>query len=225
MRILLFVFTMGLLINTYGQNTKVMEDLELWTGAKYTKTAFGKKFSYSLESQIRFKKNMSNFNLIYIEPAIQYNLNKFIESGCELRIAYKVNRKEQTEQPFRYGFNFTLKQKLSKFSASYRIKYIGANKNLAEQDSTLSYESILRNKLLLKYNIKNNPLTPFISGELFNMLNAKNSDIYKLRISLGANYSLKKAGKIKVFYQIERELNNEHPYTYYIIGTRYNFKN
>lgn len=224
MRFLLLSIAFALCLSSYSQETKVMEDLELWTGAKYINPMLGKKFNISLESEARFKNNMSEFSLLYFEPAIQYKPNMFMEIGAEYRFSHKISRKGKKDNYNRIGAHVVFKQKVKRLSVSYRLKYLGTDDDIPKAELTGNYENAIRNRLQLKYNINNNPLSPFIASELFTALNASSKSNYNLRITLGTDYKLNKANRLKLFYRIDRELNLKHPYTYYIVGTRYIFK-
>lgn len=225
MRFILLLFILITKLVALCQETKVMEDLELWTGAKYAKILFDKKIELSLESEVRLNNNMSKYSQFFIEPAINYAPYKFIEAGCHFRLSDKTKRNNEKESQYRYGFNVQFKQKIKRFSASYRIKYTNTDIDLFKSETINQTKNVIRNKLQFKYNIKNNPFTPYASNEIFHQINKENQGIYKLRLTLGTTYAVNKKSKIRLYYRADRELNSIHPYTFYIVGLGYDFTN
>ena len=69
----------------------------------------------------------------------------------------------------------------------------------------------------------NNKIKPFISAEIYGLLNNPFSFFTKTKYVLGLRYPIGKYGRIKSFYRIDRELNNNNPYTYYNLGIEYRY--
>lgn len=67
-----------------AQETKVVRDLRLWTGAKIQKT-FAKDWTISLEEEIRFKNNISEINNFFTEVGLRYRINKNFALGGGFR--------------------------------------------------------------------------------------------------------------------------------------------
>jgi len=74
-RLLLIVLFLSALSLVTAQETKVINDLHLWTGAKIEKT-FAKDWTISLEQEIRFKHNISEINNTFTEAGLSYRISK-----------------------------------------------------------------------------------------------------------------------------------------------------
>lgn len=220
-----FSFLVLILLSTgiLAQETKVMEDLQLWVGANYTGKLVDKKLRLHAESEIRFRRDISEFKLYYIEGGVAYKAFKFMEVGGALRYTHHKTWKGNIEDLHRYNLDLKLSQNVERFTMSYRLRYQKTSNKLFKEDSATSTINILRNRLLVKYNIKNCKLTPYMSGELFSDLDSSPVVHFNLRLTAGTAFPLGKISKLKVFYRIDLELGDKEPYNIYILGTRFFF--
>ena len=58
-----------------AQETKVVRDLNLWTGAEIEKSLFD-DFKISLKQEVRLKRDISELNNVFTQFGINYRLSK-----------------------------------------------------------------------------------------------------------------------------------------------------
>lgn len=217
--LLLAFLTSGIL----AQETKVMEDLQLWIGANYTEKLLDKKLRLHAESEIRFRRNISEFKLFYVEGGVAYKVFKFMEVGGALRYTHHKTWKGNIEDLYRYNLDLKLSQDIERFTVSYRLRYQNTGDKLVKKDTASNSINIIRNRVLVKYNIKNCKLTPFISGELYTDLDLAPISHFNFRLTAGTSYPLGTISRLKLFYRIDFELDQDEPYRIYTLGTRFFF--
>jgi hypothetical protein len=71
-----------------------------------------------------------------------------------------------------------------------------------DSDDELSSGNFLRYKAGLSYDIPNCKFTPYLAGEVFQLLNDE-SNIYKYRTAIGGKYKLKKNHYLKLDYKFD----------------------
>jgi hypothetical protein len=95
-----------------------------------------------------------------------------------------------------------------------------------ETGGDLTSQSV-RIKSGLKYDIKNSPLTPSFSLEIFNKFTKNDSfsirkyKTSKYRINLGLSYKWDEVGKFRLFYRRENNIIEKQPKNVNILGLNY----
>ncbi|MFC2097711.1 DUF2490 domain-containing protein [Bacteroidota bacterium] len=214
---LLILFFISFII--YGNaQTVVVKDLEAWTGARIKKE-LGNNWEISLEEEFRFGHNISELYESYTEAGISYSFNKQWEVGGNYRLVRNRTNSGDFETRQRINADIAYKRKMNRFRLSWR----GRIQYLFEPDEVHSVNNF-RNKLQLKYNIKNCKFTPYAACELYyRFIKSEGSGFNKLRFTFGTDRSLSKNSEINFFYRIERDLNIDNPKTAYILGLKYDF--
>lgn len=206
----------------YSQNS----DLANWTtiGLEYK---LNEKFSFQLEEQVRLKENISQIDEYFTEISTEYDLTKYFSIGAGARYIRENDTEGKIqgyEDHFRFQVDAAFKHKIDQFSLKYRLRYQNKNE-LGVSTSEGDYANQhIRFKTSIGYNIKGWKLDPEFSAELFNHFekNEKNG-FDKYRISIGTDYDLKKYGKINLYYQYEKDLNNSNPSILNVIGLKYKY--
>ncbi|MEA3463343.1 MAG: DUF2490 domain-containing protein, partial [Bacteroidota bacterium] len=75
-----------------AQETKVVRDLHLWTGAALNKS-LGKDWTLSLKEEIRFKHNISEINNYFTDAGVRYRINK----NFALEGGYRYTRDKESD--------------------------------------------------------------------------------------------------------------------------------
>jgi len=224
-RLLLYILFIFLLSGAKAQDTKVVEDLQWWGGVSYTGKAFDNKMEIYGESEFRLRKNISELKSVYLEGGTYYKVFKGVKVGGALRYTHHITWGGNIEQLLRYNIDLKIRKKIKRSTLSYRPRYQQTFTDLAVNENDFTKINTLRNRLTYRYNIRKCKFTPFLSGELFTLLNNNEISNYNLRATIGTSYSFSKKARVKIFYRIDNEMNNEHPYTIHVLGTRVSFSN
>lgn len=202
------------------------KDLASWSSLEFG-YELDSNWKLGLEGQFRLKDDLTAVDEYFGE----LTLNRKIFKGFQLRVAGRFIRRNDNrgniqgyENRFRYHFDARYKHKLGALRLNYRLRYqnrndIGVSK--AEGDFPVKR---LRLKTGLEYKVKNWPLDPKAAVELFSRFEeGTESDIDKYRLTLGTEYSFKRAGEIEVFWRLERSIDQTIPEQLTIIGLGYKY--
>ena len=218
-------FVLFILITSTGFSQTV-KDFETWSaiGIEYKLT---KKWDFGLEEQLRLKNNSSEVDEYFTQLNINYEAFDNFEFGGGLRYI-KVNDNQGNTQGYENHFRFHLdasyKHKINNFSLKYRLRYQNKNE-LGVSNSNGDYANQhIRFKTSIGYNIKRWKLDPTFSAEIYNHFEeGKENGFDKYRLTVGTTYKMKKTGKFKLFYRVEKKINVVYPKTIDIIGFSYTY--
>ena len=133
-----------------------------------------------------------------------------------MSLSYKDSNGLRINIPYRYTiFEDKIKHRLS-FGASYqysfkpvslkyRIKYYRLYENgepIGEDGEALG--DLIRSKFTIKYK-SGKKTNPYISGELFHLLNTNNNPLDEYRASFGIEIDLPRKNSINFFYILKKE--------------------
>ena len=190
----------------------------------WTKVSLEKKIPFSLKLELaqglRLKDYVSTFNQGFFELAISYKDS----NGFRINIPYRYTIfEDKIKHRLTLGVSYQYSFKLA--SLKYRIKYYRLYENgktLGEDGKALG--DLIRNKFTIKYKT-GKKINPYISGELFHLLNTTNNPISEYRSSFGIEIDLPRKNSINLFYILEKEnLSKSNPDNINIFCLSYTFK-
>ena len=225
-KIILFIL-IGLFANTSFSQTE-NTDFSAWFSAQLN-YKLNKKWTFSLQEQLRLKENASTIDGYFTQLGVRYNLVKGLTVGVGYRYIRKNDNKgakQGYDSYNRYQFDLLYGHKISRFNMKYRTRFntrneIGVSK--ADGDIPRNY---IRFKAGTRYNIKGWKLDPELSSEIFYRLGSEVSSdngFNGYRVTFGTSYTTKKIGKIGVYYRLEKEINTENPRTNNILRIKYSY--
>lgn len=184
-----------------------------------------KKWTFSLEEQLRLKENISVVDEYFTQFNTEYKLFKDFKLAGGLRYIRQNDNQgniQGYENHFRFNIDATYKHDIADFTLGYRLRYQNKNElGVSEEDGDYANQNI-RLKASIEYNINNWKLDPKFSAELFNHFEKEDDNGFsKYRLTLGTDYKMKNFGKIGIFYRFEKELNVDLPDITNIIGLKY----
>ncbi len=201
-----------------------VRDMETWSSIGF-ELDLNKKWSFSLEEQLRMKSNSTEVDSYFTEFGLFYKGFKNFEVGGNLRYQSINDNKGKIqgyETHFRYNLDLAYSYKVERFKLTYRVRYQNRNEVGVDELAGDYAISKWRLKASVNYNIRKWKFDPTFSAEIFRRSQeTTTSEFNRLRMTLGTKYDLKKFGDIKGFYRIERELNATYPKTTYIWGLAY----
>lgn len=205
---------------------KQVRDLEIWSAATI-KWEAAKKLTFELEEQLRLKEDASELDIYFTELGTYYKVNKHFGVGIGGRYITENDnkgKKQGNRNHFRYHVDLTYKHKIKRFGLKYRIRYQSKNELGISKEEGDYANTNLRFKTALSYNIKKTKWTPTIAGEIFRKKEGEEPvEFNKFRLTTALGYTIKKIGKISLFYRMEKELNNNYPKTTNIMGFKYSY--
>ena len=170
----------------------------------WTKISFEKKIPYSLKLELaqglRLKDYVSTFNQAFFELSLSYKDS----NGLRMNIPYRYTIFEDKIK-HRLSFGASYQYSYKPVSLKYRLKYYRLYENgepLGEDGVTLG--DLIRSKFTIKYKT-GKKTNPYISGELFHLLNTNNNPFDEYRASFGIEIDLPRKNSIIFFYIFKKE--------------------
>ncbi len=204
------------------QDSKVLRDLRLWTGAKIEKD-FGKDWMLSLEEEIRFKEDISEINNILTEAELRYRINKNFYLNAGFRYTSDRNDDGSYDGLARNHFSLQFRGRLEYITFDYRLKYqreVEAEK-LFEKNPP--YEKIFRNRLGIRIT-RLDRVQPYVSGEILQVFTPYLSSLDDYwRFVMGVRIEPGKIGEIKLGWGFNRDLGVDQPAMIYLIRVNYTY--
>ena len=221
--LLLFALLLVFIKPLSAQETKVVRDLQLWTGAAIEKS-LAKAWTLSLKEEIRFKKDISEINNYFTDAGLRYNINK----NFALELGYRYTRDKNSDDSYdkltRYNLDLRYKGRLDFITLTYRLRYQKEVEgfNLIKQGT--DYEKYVRNRLKISYN-DFKKISPNVSAELFQLFEyARPAEFEYIRIQGGIKYEPGKLGAFNLAYGFNRELTSEEPALISMFRFNYTFE-
>lgn len=222
LKLLAALLVISILSPTSGQETKVVQDLKLWTGVEVEKT-FLKDWKVSLKQEFRFKTNVSELDNFFTQGGLQYELTK--NFAFEAKYRYTRNKKSNGsyENRSRYSLDIKYRGKIDFIRVYYRLRYQKGVESMNLFDKTEPYEKYLRHRLSIRY-IDLRKIKPYISTEFFQLFKLYEYPEWAgFRVLGGIIYEPGDFGEFRFAFGFERELNHSYPYTDYIFRVNYTY--
>lgn len=208
----LFLFTLLLVFiqPLSAQETKVVRDLQLWTGAAIEKS-LGKAWSLSLKEEIRFKHDISEINNFFTDAGLRYTINK----NFALELGYRYTRDKNSDDSYdsqtRYNLDLRYKGRLDFIALTYRLRYQKEVEGFNLIDQGTDYEKYVRQRLKIFYT-GFKKISPYVSAELFHLFEyAKPAEFDYIRFQGGVKYEPGRLGSFNLAFGFNRELTSEEP--------------
>ncbi len=190
----------------------------------WTKISFEKKLSYSLRLELtqglRMRDQLSTLNQAFFELSLSFKDS----NGLRINIPYRYTIYEDKVK-HRLSFGASYRYSLKPVSLKYRIKYYRLYENgktLGEDGEVLG--DLIRSKFIMKFNL-GKKINPYVTGELFHLLNANNNPLDEYRASFGIEINLPRKNSINIYYMLKKgDLNTSSSDMGNVIGINYSSK-
>ena len=183
------------------------KDFQQWSkiGVYYD---LNKDLSVSLDQAFRFRENASLTDVSFSNLALKYDIKKWsVAIGYRYITDFDLSQNTSISQRIYTDINYSKKKKRWRIKNRLRYQY-------QEENFTL------RDKIFLKYNIRNTPLEPFTTFELF----FKDLEFKKWRYTLGVSHPFLKEFDIDAFYRLQQSFNINNPKQLHILGLGMEYK-
>ena len=190
----------------------------------WTKVSFEKKMPFSLKLELaqglRLKDYVSTFNQAFFELSLSYKDS----NGLRINIPYRYTIFEDKIK-HRLSFGASYQYSFKPVSLKYRMKYYRLYENgepIGEDGEALG--NLIRSKFTIKYKSGKKTI-PYISGELFHLLNTTNNPLDEYRVSFGIEIDLPRKNSINIFYIFKKEdLSKSNQNMINVFGLSYTIK-
>jgi hypothetical protein len=206
-----------------GQKTKVTSDFKIIAEIEAAKS-LSDKWELQVGVKSWFEKDASQFGELNIDAGIGYQPIKHISIGAGYRWSKNRNKYDDFITSHRFSGEIDIFEKIERFRFDYRICFQNIDDEILQDNENNPSRNILRNRIQLKYNIRNSKLTPFLLAEHYGRLYSDDDYGIKIKSEIGFSYNLKIQQQLKVYYRIDRELNNKNPFVFYNLGICYLIK-
>jgi len=184
-------------------SAQVNKDAGLWTDYNLT-LKYKKKWEFSFAPEIRFNNNVSQLSRVMADVGVEYKPIKVFFAGISYRTSTRVEDDWQDTRE-RIQFGLGVKHEWRSFTFTLQPRY-QASLQQVSSDGDADFETTLRNKLTVKYNIKKK-LSASASFELFN--NSEPGMELRLenwRWKADIGYDLNKRNSFSVGYMIQKAI-------------------
>jgi hypothetical protein len=200
-------------INVYPQET----DFQTWYNADI-KAEFFKKLDVVVSPEIRTFDNSSRIATMLCEIDFSIPITKYFRIGGIYRPEVDISG-DYASKRNRFCIYGEAQYKLKRFRLNYRGIYQQEYKDYNNSESGHIPIIQHRQKIGLKYNIKNSKITPSASVEMFfNLRPIEDKGQNKLRASIGLEYPINKKLSCAISYKFQREYYVKNPQTAHIIS-------
>jgi hypothetical protein len=220
--LVLVLVTQFSLLESYGQKIKVVRDFIIIQEVEAVKS-LADKWEFNLGAKLLAEKDASRLGEFDLEAGISFKPIKIISIGLGYRWSESRNKYNDFVIKNRLSGDIEFALKTRRLKTDYRIRYQNIDDDYFQSDVPTKNRNILRNRLQMKYNVRNSRLFPFLSVEYYGQIGEKGKFGIKLKSALGAGYSINKKHSIKAYFKIDRELNAKNPYLFYGLGACYTF--
>ena len=205
-----------------AQETKVVKDLRLWSGARIRKT-FAENWTVSLQEEIRLKENMSEINCFFTEVGLRYRITKNFSLQGDLRFTQDKKGDNSYEALTRYNFDLRYKGRLNYLNIHYRLRYQNEVEGWNIFDPYADYERQFRNRISIRVNALKH-IEPYVSAEIFQTFSPyENPHFEYYRIILGMLFEPGDFGEFKLGWGFNRELSTDYPAMIFLFKLNYTY--
>ena len=218
---ILFLFI--LLLSSLCIKAQVTNDAGLWTTLSIEKE-FTKKFSVSVDEEIRLKENFTQLNLLYTNLGLNYKFTKAFKVSLTYRMIEKYMPDDWLSFRHRLMLDISYKQKIKSFSLYYRSRFQSEVQQYYSTEFGKIPEWYWRHKFELKYNL--NKFSPYLGTELrYQFTNPRSVENdygwHRIRMFAGTDYKIDSRNTVGLYYLIQQEYDVKNPSNLYIVGLEY----
>lgn len=200
----------------------MVSDLHLWTGVAIEKS-FARDWSVFLAEEFRFKHDITVLNNFFTETGLRYRINKNFALEGQYRVTFDQNKYKNFDMLTRYALDLRYKGKISMITIYYRLRYQKEVEGWNLVNPSIPYQKYVRNRISVRYT-DFKKIEPYVSGEIFQLFEPNlDARFQYVRVMAGILYTSRKAGKVKLAWGFNRELEDVQPTTIYTLKINYTY--
>ena len=223
-----FLFALIILANPsllFAQNS----DWRLWTSIDAEKK-LSENWDLTIGAQYRWMDIISVTDQIRGSTDVFWTLGKYIQLGAGYEL---IARKNAQEDIFVYRNRFRVQSRVqyryAQFTVDWRFRTQLTMIEKEDFSGGITFDNqyhrwALRNRFRLRYNIRNTPLRPYLSFELFHQpLSVLEYRYIQNRFTIGSVFNINQSHNIEVDYRLETEIVDANKFRYNIVKIGYVF--
>lgn len=189
-------------------------------------TAVGRSFDLSLEEELRFDQNCTQFDRWLNSLGVNYSFPRNrLKVGLNADYIRRHNDKGWFENRWRIGANLTYTESLYHFKISGRSKLLATFYDELTGEHRVNPKLYWRNRLQVSYQQPNSRFKYALSAELFWLLNdPKGSYIDNLRTVASVEYRLTRRHYLSLFARMDNDLQVKEPVDRFYLGLNFEMK-
>lgn len=184
-------------------------DIELWEAFSADFKPI-KNLKVYVERQFRYYQKLARMKSHFTEIGVRYRSIKWLGFRINYRFISRVGEKRH-----RFDANVLQYFKLNSFQISNRTRL---QKEFIENKDS---ETLFRNRLRVTFS-RSKKILPFVGGEIFLGL-ADDKDQNQFRLTVGADWKMKKRFVIRVLYHYQKDLVKEKSELTHIFKLRFRY--
>jgi hypothetical protein len=198
------------------QAQEEVQDIQFWSSVQFN-VDLPKRFSASVQYQIRLDNNISSIKGSYLSVGVGYEIIKKYLSG-EVDYRYVASTKNDRH---RFGFGLTGKYKTGKVGFSNRLLYQREHEYFnAAYEGGHEPTNYLRNRFQVKVDLPKR-FDVYASIEPFVRFSNKFNDVDRIRTITGVDWEFVKNHSFSLFYLFQADVNVKNPGMGHVFGLNY----
>ena len=207
--LLLFIPLANTVVFAQNNNSDPQKDFELWTRAGLSRE-FLTNFELEVETGYRIDENLTRTKKVFGDICVTYKTVKWLH----FKVKYRFSS-VQDDFEHRLNMDALVRKDINRFKIRLR------NRIQREWISDKNPRDFLRERLKLSYDIRNCPVEPFISCEVFYRFNTDENEFRKTWTDFGMEWNINKKNAVELFLRLSRELNVKNPLHSKIVGLEF----
>lgn len=189
-------------------------------------TGLGHGFDLSLEEELRFQDNCTQFDRWLNSVGVEYSFwHKRMKAGVAFDYIRRYNDKDYYENRGRIVAQLTYSETVRRFKFSLRTKLVSTFFDEQTAEHRINPKMYWRNRLQVSYQVPNSRFKYAISSELFWLVNdPKNCIVDNIRTVASVDYRVAKHHTISAFARMENEVQVKKPVDRFYLGLTYKVK-
>lgn len=166
-----------------------------------------KKLSFGSNIEARMNYNNGvNLEQYFPEVKLSYKIKKYIALSGSYRFSQTKEDNGYFYSRNKFYANISINKDIKRFTVKNRLRYQYQKKQYINNEYDKIPDKYLRNKFEVSYNIKKNPIDPFLSFEVYYPLNSfEINTINEYRITGGIDFPLNKKNDMSIGLMYNQE--------------------
>ncbi|MEA3494662.1 MAG: DUF2490 domain-containing protein [Bacteroidota bacterium] len=199
------------------------KDFSLWSEIQF-EVELIEDFKFCISEEFRFDENISRIDKYYTNLGFKYRIIKQIRVAVYYRFLQKQELNSSYSSRNKFFSDIKLEKDINRFEISFRSRYQTKYTDYFSSENGNIPANKWRNKLNIDYDIKNSPIKPFLSSEIFYQTNNNEGNrIDELRFKAGMDIGINEHQEIEFSYILSKEINVKNPLTNNIFSVEYSF--
>jgi len=200
LKILKYLFVVALLLHIISVKAQTTGE---WIGSDLT-VKMPHNLSFKIKGQGRILNNEIGLYKYLLQYGLKYKFSKRVDVAFQYRSSFRKEKDDNFHYRNKMFADFCTDIPVARFKIENRLRYQHGTKTYINSDKDLIPKQYVRDKFVIRYDIKNCKVTPMIFGELFFPLNINKPEIideYRLGCEIKYKINGNQSFKTGIMYQ------------------------